>query len=92
MYRESLLGFFQKTSLASERIALVYPTLVSTRFSVVPGFAPAGEASFGRAQDRLFVPAKGPKTIDAPSGLIEAVGRQPEESGPTRSAQTKPAN
>ena len=30
--------------------------------------------------------AKGPKTIDAPPGLIGAEGRQPEESGPTRGA------
>ena len=39
-----------------------------------------------------FVPAKGPKTSDAPSGLIGADGRQPEEGGPTRCAQTRPAS
>ncbi len=29
----------------------------------MPGFGPAAEVSFGRAQDRLFVSAKGPKTM-----------------------------
>ncbi len=37
----------------------------------MPGFVPAGEVSFVRAQDRLFVSAKGPKTIDAQAGFIE---------------------
>ena len=38
-----------------------------------------------------FVSAKGPKTIDAPSGLIKWGGREPEEGGPTRCAQTRSA-
>ena len=42
----------------------------------MPGVGPAAEVSFGRAQDRLFVLAKGPKTIDAPSGFIEEEGRE----------------
>ena len=37
---------------------------------MLPDFAPAGEAYFGETQDRLFVSAKDPKTIDAPSGLM----------------------
>jgi hypothetical protein len=44
VYRESILGFASKKALAGEHIALVYPTLVSMGFSVLPGFAPAGEA------------------------------------------------
>ena len=43
-YREPILGFASQKVLADERIALVSPTLVSTCFSVLPGFAPAGEA------------------------------------------------
>ena len=38
------LGFASKKALGGKRIALVNPTLVSTWFSVLPGFAPAGEA------------------------------------------------
>jgi len=44
VYRESILRFASQNALAGERIALVSPTLVSTEFSVLPGFAPAGEA------------------------------------------------
>jgi len=44
VYRESILGFASKKALGGKRIALVNPTLVSTWFSVLPGFAPAGEA------------------------------------------------
>ncbi len=47
------------------------------------GFAPAPRGP--------FVSAKGPKTIDAPSGLIRGDGRQLGESGPTRLAQTRSA-
>ena len=43
---------------------------------------PDDEVSFGRAQDRLFVWAKGPKTIDAPSGFIEEEGRELFEERP----------
>jgi hypothetical protein len=49
-------------------------------------------AGFRPGRRGPFVPAKVPKTIDAPSGLIEADGRQPEEGGPTRSAQTRSAS
>jgi hypothetical protein len=44
VYRESILGFTSKKALGGKRIALVNPTLVSTWFSVLPGFAPAGES------------------------------------------------
>ena len=44
VYRESILGFANKKALGGKRIALVNPALVSTWFSVLPGFAPAGEA------------------------------------------------
>ena len=43
-------------------------------------------AGFRPGRRGPFVLAKGPKTIDAPSGLIGAEGRQPEEGGPTRGA------
>jgi hypothetical protein len=49
-----------------------------------------GVAGFRPGRRGPFVPAKGPKTIDAPSGLIGADGRQSQEGGPTRSAQTGP--
>ena len=43
VYRELILGFASQKVLADERIALVSPIIVSTCFSVLPGFAPAGE-------------------------------------------------
>jgi len=55
VYRESILGFANKNGLRGDRIVLVYPTLVSTCFSVLPGFAPAGEA--------LLFRQKGPKPL-----------------------------
>ncbi len=70
VYQESNLRFGKENALAGANIARLQRTFVSTQISVLPGFAPAGEASFGRAQDRLFVSAKGPKTIDAPAGRI----------------------
>ncbi|MDH3769981.1 MAG: hypothetical protein OET79_03205 [Nitrospirota bacterium] len=44
VYRESILRFAREKALGGKRIALVNPTLVSMGFSVLPGFAPAGEA------------------------------------------------
>jgi hypothetical protein len=55
VYRESILGFASKKALGGKRIAFVNPTLVSTWFSVLPGFAPAGEA--------LLFRKKGPKPL-----------------------------
>ena len=46
--------------------------------------------SFRRAKP--LCGAKGPKPIDATSGLIRGDERQLEEGGPTRFAQTMPAN
>jgi hypothetical protein len=93
-YRGSILGFAREKVLSVEQIALVPPIIVSTEFSVLPGFAPAAELVAWRVPKGASVVdlAKGPKTIDAPSGLIEADGRQPAEGGPTRSAQTRPAS
>jgi hypothetical protein len=44
VYQKSISGVSSKKTLADERIARVFPTLVSTWCSVLPGFAPAGEA------------------------------------------------
>ena len=41
----------------------------------VAGFRPGRRGSFDLAQDRPFVLAKGPKTSDAPSGLMGGDGR-----------------
>jgi hypothetical protein len=43
-------------------------------------------AGFRPGRRGPFVPAKGPKTMDAPSAPIGADGRQSEEGGPTRGA------
>ena len=56
-------------------------------------------AGFRPGRRGPFVSAKGPKTMDAPSGLMGADLRKPDESGPTRGpcpescrrAQTRPA-
>jgi len=50
-------------------------------FFCVAGFRPGGRGP--------FVSAKGPKTIDAPSGLIRLDGRKAGEGEPTRYAQTR---
>jgi hypothetical protein len=55
-------------------------------FFSVAGFRPGRRGSFGLPQDRPFVSAKGPKTMDAPSGHMGAEERQPEEGGPARGA------
>ncbi len=69
----------------------------------MPGFAPAGEVAPWRVPKgaTVVVEAKEPNngralrdascTSDAPSGLIGEDGRVPEEGGPTRFAQTRPA-
>ena len=44
-------GFASKKALAGEHIALVFPTLVSRGFSVLPGFAPGGELLFFREKE-----------------------------------------
>ncbi|WP_447963722.1 hypothetical protein [Nitrospira sp. Ecomares 2.1] len=83
VYRESTLGLGRKKGLTGEPIALVRTTLMFNVIFCVTGFHPGRQGP--------FVPAKGPKTIDAPSGLIRGEGRRTEEAGPTRSAQTRPA-
>jgi len=50
------------------------------------------DAGFRPGSRGPFVSAKGPKTIDAQSGLIRVERTQVEEGGPTRCAQTRPAN
>ncbi len=101
VYGKSTLRFASQQALASTRVALVSPTLASQWCSVLPGFAPAAEvapwrvpkgATFrlvGPVGHNICVEAKGPKTIDAPSGLIGGDGRHLEEGGPTRSESHK---
>jgi len=50
------------------------------------------DAGFRPGRRGPFVPAKGPKTINAPSGLIGKDRRRLVEGGPTRFAQTRPAS
>jgi hypothetical protein len=83
VYRESILRFAREKALGGKRIALVNPTLVSMGFSVLPGFAPAGEA--------LLFRQKSPKPLTPRLASTGGDGRQLEEGGPTRSAQTRPA-
>jgi len=88
VYRESILGFASQNALGGEHIALVTPTLVSPGFSVLPGFAPAGELLLGasRRAHPLFGSSrkakplcggKGHKTIDAPVRPHGLGGRRP---------------
>ena len=65
VYRESILGFVSKKALGGKRIALVNPTLVSTWFSVLPGFAPAGELVAWRVPKgaTFVVEQKAPKPL-----------------------------
>ena len=65
VYRESILGFVSKKALGGKRIALVNPTLVSTWFSVLPGFAPAAELVAWRVPKgaTFVVEQKAPKPL-----------------------------
>ena len=51
VFREPTLNFSSQKVLPGEGFALVSPIIVSTRFSVLPGFAPAGEALLFRQKD-----------------------------------------
>ena len=55
----------------------------------VAGVRPGSRGSFDKTQDRPFVSAKVPKTIDAQSGLMRGDGRKTQEGEPTRCAQTR---
>ena len=83
VYWESILGFASKRVEAGGTHRTCVPNSRVHGLFCVAGFRPGRRGP--------FVPAKGPKTIDAPSGLIGGDGRQPAEGGPTRSAQTRPA-
>jgi hypothetical protein len=50
------------------------------------------EAGFRPGRRGPFVSAKGPKTSEAPSGLIRWGERGLRKDGPTRFAQTRPTN
>jgi hypothetical protein len=63
VYRGSILGFARAKVLAVEQIALAPPIIVSTEFSVLPGFAPAGEA--------LLFWQKDPKPLTSHLALLE---------------------
>ena len=82
-YRKFLLGVVRKNVGRLTPRTCVPNSRVNVMFCVA-GFRPGRRGP--------FVSAKGPKTIDAPSGLIGVDGRQPQEGGPTRSAQTRPAS
>ncbi len=57
VYREPILGFASQKLLAGERIELVSPMIVSTCFSVLPGFGPAAEPlSFRQKQPKPLTP------------------------------------
>jgi hypothetical protein len=66
VYRESILWFARKNAQAGSHVALLHLTFVSMCCSVA-GFCPGRRGP--------FISGKGPKTIDAPSGLIKAEGR-----------------
>ena len=50
-YQESIIGLASKKALGGERFTLVSPTPESRGFSVLPGFASAGELLFFREKD-----------------------------------------
>ena len=83
-YRESILGFTGQNPLAGARVSHMSRILVSTGFSVLPGFAPAGEA--------LLFWQKDPKPVTPLLASLGADGRQSLEDGPTRFAQTRSVN
>jgi hypothetical protein len=51
MYREVILDFSNQQALKGERNACVATSIGSKGFSVLPGFAPAGEALLFRQKD-----------------------------------------
>ena len=65
-----------------ECIVRLFPYFHVLALFCVAGFRPGRRGP--------FVSAKGPKTSDAPSGLMRTDGRQSAEGGPTRSAHTRP--
>jgi hypothetical protein len=87
-FRKSILGDVRGKALASVPIARVSSHSRAQVIFCVAGCRPGRRACcLTRPEWRnRCCGAKGPKTIDAPPGLIEADGRQPEESGPTRGA------
>ena len=62
--------------------------LISPNYSVQGIIEVAGVRPGGRGP---FLSGKGPKTIDAPPGLIGWDGRKLRQSGPTRFARTRSA-
>ena len=82
---------FQEKVPGEEGMALVSPICVNVMFCGA-GFRPGRRGP--------FVSAKGPKTIDAPSGLMGEDGRKLGECGPSRGVypefgrrtQTRPAS
>jgi hypothetical protein len=63
VYREPILVFASQKVLADERIALVTPIIVSTCFSVLPGFAPECEAPSRGLRAGLLFRQKSPKPL-----------------------------
>ena len=62
-YWESFLGVAGQQALTGERLARASPTFVSTCCSVLPGFAPAGEAPSTWLRTGLLFWQKAPKPV-----------------------------
>jgi hypothetical protein len=73
VYRGSILGFARAKVLAVEQIALAPPIIVSTEFSVLPGFAPAAELVAWRVPKgaTFVVEQKDPKPLTSHLALLE---------------------
>ena len=90
VYRESILRFASQNALAGERIALVSPTLVSTEFSVLPGFAPAGEALLFRQKAPKPVTPRLASLERTDASLRRADQLAPLEQGPPADESVPP--
>jgi hypothetical protein len=93
VYREFILGFASQNALAGERIALVSPTLVSTGFSVLPGFAPAGELVAWRVPEgaTVVVEGKAPKPVTPRLASLERTDQlAPLKQGPPADESVPP--
>ena len=85
-FPQTFYGHFKKLPCFSGEMTFVLLNDIAGEllpYGIDAGFRPGSRGPFGSA--------KGPKTIDAPPGHIRLGGRKPREGGPTRCAQTSPA-